>query len=107
MGTPSHLLTQTVSFAAPGAVDQNGDPTFGTVQSIPCRHLKKVERASGPSGISLIELTVIVSEVEIPAGSLVWLDGTDAGDHSKARIPQVRTNAKKPFEAYTLYETRL
>ena len=103
-----HLLTDTVTYAAPdGTTTDGGQPNYSAQAEVAARVEAKSTKVSGPDGVERVGSTVVVSEAEIPVGSRLWLPGDDTTKTNEGRRVIGRRCASPPGGAWTIYEAVL
>lgn len=102
----TRLLTQTVTYKAPtSTVNNYGDPTLGSAATASARVERKRSVNLGESNTREVR-DVVVTVVEIPKGSRVWLPGADTGDDNASKLVVESVQAQTP-NGYVIYEAYL
>ncbi len=102
----AHLLTDSVTFQTVTGRGAGGDPTYGAQQTVDARVEDFLGTLRLPNGTEVSPENKIVTLVEIPRDSRIWLPGTSTGDNSEARELQRTAKASLP-RGGTLYEAFL
>lgn len=100
----SHLLTDTVTYSAPGGVSGFGDLTYGGNLTTKARvepYTKIVSVAGGEQRMTTHKIT---SEAAIPIDARVWIPG-DTVSAATARRALTVAAASLPGSPDTIYET--
>jgi hypothetical protein len=103
----AHLLTDTVTVAAPNGVSSSGDPAFAAATTVKARVERGSKTVYGPSGTQLQSEAVIYTETEIALGSRVWLPGDNIGSAAAAKRPLIIGKVSAPGGGLTLCKTHL
>ncbi len=103
----AHRLTQSVVFAPPTGLGANGNPTYGAQQTIAARVEYGTHFRYGRDGEQTICNEKVVTLVQIPVGSRVWIPGDNPADTTAARRPQDIVSATSFDGSCTIFETYL
>ena len=98
------VFTDSVTFAEVSKRNDAGDPIVGTKKIVPARVERVQDLVTSSSGSQVISKHMIVTLIEIPEDSFVWV--TDDTDQAKALRPISTKSAKAP-SGFSIYETKL
>jgi len=99
----AHLLTHTVTIAAPASISGAGDFAYGAQYTQKVRHVRRSRVVAGPNGTELTTNNELISETAIPLESRVWLPGIDTAQVNLAQRVLAVEQADT-FTGYTLYK---
>lgn len=100
----ARLLTRTVTYSVRTAVDNYGDPTFGSQTAIAAYVESDNDTVIGTNGEEIRSTHKIVTATEIPKDARIWLPGDSTADTDKVRRVLSTRTAQNPG-GFTVYET--
>ena len=103
----THLLTETITYKTPGSVDKWGTLGFGAAVTVPAAVEQNTRFFRGDEGNERESSHVIVTEVQIPEGSRVWIPGADTLDDEAAIVVMKSVAAPTRTTGLFMYESYL
>lgn len=98
----SRQFTQEVTYAVRDGVTDSGDPQFGPQRTVRARHDRDSRRLIDPQGNERDVRHKVMSSVEIPMDSEVWLPGENTNEPSKHR--PITTLTAVSFRGQDIFE---
>jgi|TARA_R100000049_G_C1921552_1_gene66729 hypothetical protein len=102
-----HLLTDTISIAAPSGVNDDGELTYATATTAQAKVQEKRDVASMGAGLDIETNHVIITKAAITKKHRIWLPGDSTSDATLARTPQVLEKANGIGSGETVYKVQL
>ena len=105
--TLTDILDQTVSVAAPNAVNSDGELSYGAPASVACRLQRNARIMKTTDGQDIISDTQILTLTAIGEQDRIWLPGQSTSDQALARTPQLVKSIQMISGGSTVYEAFL
>ena len=105
--TLTDILDQTVNVAAPNAINNDGEFSYGASVSVACRLQKNARIMKTPDGQDIISDTQVLTLTAIGDQDRIWLPGQSTSDATLARTPQLVKSIQMISGGSTVYEAFL